>query len=729
MQRNSLDTMDVKFLKGVGPHRAEALSSVGVRTVKDLLFYFPRRYLDRSKILPASRAKEAALTNQEVTFVGKIESVKMVRTRKGGILSVHLKDSSGTIECIWFNGVKYFSKIFKEGNITAFSGRVSLYRGTPCLFHPDYDSLEEESERQLLNTGGIIPVYPSTENLRAVGLDSRGLRKTIFKVIQDIFNDNFYNFEVLADPLPRWIREEHNLIEINSAVRQIHFPKSESELEAAQKRFKFDEFFYIQVLLAIRRSAIKSSQSVVMTKHYNLTRRFVLEVIPFHLTNSQKRVLKEIVDDLKSGRPMMRLLQGDVGSGKTIVALITMLIAVENNCQAAFMAPTEILAQQHYRTMKLFLDRLQVRSTLLIGGQKIAERKAIYREIETGISKIVVGTHALIQERVKFHRLGLAVVDEQHRFGVVQRMMLQEKGRGNGAQQRVEPHLLVMTATPIPRTLALTIYGDLDVSVIREFPRGRRPVMTVLRSDSHRTKIYRFIRDQVVAGRQAYIVYPLIKETEKSDLKAASESFIRLRDEVFPDLKVGLIHGQMTEVEKDSVMIAFKENRISILVATTVIEVGIDVQNATVMVIEHAERFGLSQLHQLRGRIGRGPHQSYCILITNEKYISGENLQSHDEFVAHKRLQAMLQTNDGFKISEIDLELRGPGDFFGPKQSGTPDLHIANLITDKDILSASRKSAFALVANDPHLRNPVNEQIRSRLLSVYKDSLEFLKAN
>ncbi len=721
--------MDVKFLKGVGPRRAEALSTVGVYTVKDLLFYFPRRYLDRSKILQAADAAEAALANQEVTFVGKIESVRILRTRKGRILSVHLRDDSGTIESIWFNGINYFSKIFKEGGFSAFSGKVSLYRDRPCLFHPDYDSLEEESDWQLLNTGGIIPVYSSTENLRRVGLDSRGLRRTIFNLIQNVLNNQTQSIELLIDPLPIEIRQENNLVEINSALRQIHFPESESELESARRRFKFEELFYLQVLLAIRRSAIKSSPSIVMRNYDNLTRRFLHEIVPFPLTNSQKQVLKEIVSDLKSGRPMMRLLQGDVGSGKTVVALISMLIAVENNCQAAFMAPTEILAQQHYRTIKGFLDQLQVTCSLLIGGLKPTERRAIYRDIETGVSKIVVGTHALIQERVRFHNLGLAIVDEQHRFGVVQRMMLQEKGRGNDGQERTEPHLLVMTATPIPRTLALTFYGDLDVSVIKELPGGRRPVRTVLRSDTDRMQIYRFIRDQVIAGRQAYIVYPLVKETERFDLRAASESFVRLRDEVFPDLKVGLIHGQMTELEKEDVMLAFKQNKISILVATTVIEVGIDVQNATVMVIEHAERFGLSQLHQLRGRIGRGRHQSYCILMTDKKYISGENLQSHDEFITRERLQAMIQTTDGFKISEIDLRLRGPGEFFGPKQSGAPNLQMANLITDADILSISRKSAFALVASDPHLRKPVNAQIRFKLLSNYKDSLEFLKAN
>lgn len=713
--------MDVKFLRGVGPRRAEALSTVGVRLVKDLLYYFPRRYLDRSKIIPASSAREA-LTDGEVTFVGKIDSVKVLRTRKGSILSVHLRDSSGIIECVWFHGIKYFSRIFKEGSFSAFSGRVSLYRGIPCLFHPDYDSLEEESDRQLLNTGGIIPLYPTTEALRRVGLDSRGFRKTIFGVFS-------HDIEPLVDPLPPEIREENKLMDINSALKQIHFPRSDNELRAAIRRFKFEELFYLQVLLAIRRSAIKSTQSIAMTKYDNLTKRFVREIIPFHLTNSQKHVLQEIVDDLKSGRPMMRLLQGDVGSGKTIVALITMLIAVENDCQAAFMAPTEILAQQHYRTIKTFLDQLEVPSSLLIGGQKSAERIATYRDIETGVSKIVVGTHALIQEKVKFHRLGLAVVDEQHRFGVVQRMMLQKKGRDNNSQQETEPHLLVMTATPIPRTLALTLYGDLDVSVIKELPHGRKTIKTILSSENNRTKIYAFIKDQVNAGRQVYIVYPLVKETEKLDLKAASESFIRLRDEIFSEFRVGLIHGQMTEVEKDEVMLAFKENRISILVATTVIEVGIDVQNATVMVIEHAERFGLSQLHQLRGRIGRGPYQSYCILIAKEKYISGKNLQDQDDLIAYKRLQAMLQTNDGFKISEIDLELRGPGDFFGPKQSGSPNLQMANLITDVDILSASRRSAFSIVSRDPHLRNPAYAQIRSNLLNTYKDSLEFLKAN
>ncbi|HEY9165643.1 MAG TPA: ATP-dependent DNA helicase RecG [Candidatus Kryptonia bacterium] len=711
----SLSVMDVQYVKGVGPKRSEALEGVGIRNAFDLLNYFPRRYLDRSRILKIADAHSALLIPDEVTFVGRIRSIQPVgRGRR--FLFVKLADETGSIRCVWFNGVQYFIHAFEEGELIAFSGHVTAYQGQPCLVHPDYDHLEDQSDEEFLHTGGIIPVYPTTEGLRRVGLDSRGLRRTIRKLV-----DALDDFIFPDDPLPQPVVTTHSLMSLRDAIASIHFPSDAIQLDRAQRRFKFEELFYLQLLLAIRRNLIVHSAGIPMRTDSELIRKTISELLPFKLTESQKKVLREILSDLKLDHPMHRLLQGDVGSGKTIVALLAILIAVENGYQAAFMAPTEILAAQHYETIRNYLNSHKIASALLIGGQKKDVRADIYSGIESGKTPIIVGTHALIQENVKFSKLGLIVVDEQHRFGVVQRMTLQEKGRN--------PHLLVMTATPIPRTLSLTIYGDLDVSVIDEMPGGRKKIKTALRGESSRSNVYGFIREQVLAGRQVFIVYPLVTETEKSDLKAATQSFIKLRDEIFRGFKVGLIHGQMTETEKNDIMLAFKGNAINILVATTVIEVGIDVPNATVMVIEHADRFGLSQLHQLRGRIGRGVHQSFCILMTQDKLLEEKKLETREEATAFQRLKLFTSTTDGFKIAEYDLAIRGPGEFFGTKQSGLPPLRLSDLIRDREIILQARKAAFKIADVDPHLRSPQHQGLREVLLRNYKDSLEFLKAN
>jgi ATP-dependent DNA helicase RecG len=752
--RHSIAEDDVKYLKGVGPKRAEALASVGITTPLDLLYYFPRRYLDRSRILKIEDAQSALLSPDEVTFVGRIKSIYV---KRGGrqFLFVKLSDETGTLRCVWFNGVQYFSRAFAEGELIAFSGKVTMYQDEPCLIHPDYDHLEDEPDQEaqnfapvqtqdfasLLHTGGIVPVYPTTEGLRRVGLDSRGLRRIIWKLLRSV-----ENYEFPQDVLPADVLSTNSLMNFREALYSIHFPEDEKHLTYSLRRFKFEELFYLQLLLGIRRNLIKLAPGIPMSDGKDhLVGRLTNEVLPFKLTESQKKVLQEIFVDLKSSHPMQRLLQGDVGSGKTIVALIAILIAVENGYQAAFMAPTEILAAQHFATVKQYVDLLGIESAILIGGQKKGVRTQIYSDIEEGKASIIVGTHALIQEKVKFNKLGLIVVDEQHRFGVVQRMALQEKGihphpeplpRGEGAarethrrEEGINPHLLVMTATPIPRTLALTVYGDLDVSVIDEMPGGRKKIKTALRGESQREKVYKFIREQVLAGRQVFIVYPLVNETEKSDLKAATQSFVHLRDEVFRGFKVGLIHGQMTETEKNDIMLAFKKNALNILVATTVIEVGIDVPNVTVMVVEHAERFGLSQLHQLRGRIGRGVHQSYCILMTDEKYLDEKKILTREDAVGYQRLKLFTSTSDGFKIAEYDLMLRGPGEFFGTKQSGLPPLKLANLIKDRDLITQARRSAFKIAQRDPHLRESEHVKLREALLKNYKESLEFLKAS
>ncbi len=716
-----LTEMEVKYVKGVGPRRSEALSAVGIRTAMDLLYYFPRKYLDRTRIYKVGDAAQAILIPEEVTFVGRIKSIRVVRRGHGrGMMFVKIADGTGTMQCVWFNAIQYFANAFKEDEFIAFSGKVTSFQDRPCLIHPDYDHLEDEADEDFLHTGGIIPVYPVTEALRRVGLDSRGLRR----IIRGLFSIQD-QFEYPADAFPKKIISTNSLLGLRDALGSIHFPKEEKQLNYALRRFKFEELFYLQLLLAIRRNLIRHSPGIDMKAPGALVERFAKEVLPFKLTESQKKVLHEVVADLRSGHPMYRLLQGDVGSGKTIVALIAIIIAVENGFQAAFMAPTEILAAQHYGTISQYLAPLGVETSLLIGGQKKNVRDRVYSDIESGRTSVVVGTHAIIQEKVKFNRLGLIVVDEQHRFGVMQRMALQEKAEST----KGEPHILVMTATPIPRTLSLTIYGDLETSVIDEMPVGRKKIRTALRGESNREKVYKFIRDQVLAGRQAFIVYPLVNETEKSDLKAATQSFIRLRDEIFRGFNVGLIHGQMTDAEKNDIMLAFKKNAINILVATTVIEVGIDVPNATVMVVEHADRFGLSQLHQLRGRIGRGIHQSYCILMTEDKYLDEKKIATSDEATANRRLKLFTSTTDGFRIAEFDLMLRGPGEFFGTKQSGMPPLRLAHLIRDRDIIVQARKAAFKLAEEDPHLREKENGRIRESLMRNYKDSFEFLKAN
>ncbi|MGO9482738.1 MAG: ATP-dependent DNA helicase RecG, partial [Candidatus Kryptoniota bacterium] len=666
-------------------------------------------------------ARSALLVPDEVTFVGRIKLMQIAGRGKR-FLFIKLSDETGTMRCIWFNGAQYFINIFKEGELIAFSGKVTMFDEQPCLIHPDYDHLEDEDDEKFLHTGGIIPVYSSTDVLKRVGLDSRGFRRIIRHVMES--SENYYFPE---DDLPKDVRSTNSLMDLKEALAAIHFPKDEKELDYSLRRLKFEELFYLELLLAVRRNLIKHAAGIPMKSGGELVRKLAAEILPFKLTESQKKVLREIIGDMALEHPMHRLLQGDVGSGKTIVALIAIVTAVENGYQAAFMAPTEILATQHFSVIKQYFDALSARgvdsieSAILIGGQKKNERARLYSEIQEGKTSVVVGTHALIQEKVKFNKLGLIVVDEQHRFGVVQRMILQEKGE--------DPHLLVMTATPIPRTLSLTIYGDLDVSVIDEMPTGRKKIKTALRGESNRINVYKFMREQVLAGRQAFIVYPLVNETEKSDLKAATQSFVKLRDEVFRDLKVGLIHGQMTETEKNDIMAGFKKNAINILAATTVIEVGIDIANATVMVIEHAERFGLSQLHQLRGRIGRGPHQSYCILMTEDKYLSEMKIESREEAIAYQRLNLFVSTTDGFKIAEYDLMLRGPGEFFGTKQSGMPALKLADLIKDRDIIIQARRSAFKIAERDPHLREDRHSKMRDMLLKNYKESLEFLKAS
>lgn len=725
--------LPVQYIKGIGPKRAAALRRRGIETVSDLLYYFPFDYIDLRQTEQIGKLHAFINSDSWVTVIGEIRTFDLVGRPPHQRFVAILGDDSGTVQLVFFRSVQYFRKTFSIGDMIAASGKVTSFGKRMQLVHPSIDRLsgeegEEQDLRGFLHTKGIIPKYGSSEEMKDANLNVKGMRRILHEVVEEFV-------PLVEESLSSDILKRNTLVSLQEALRGIHFPQSREELESARRRLKFDEFFTMQLLMALRHKSMKVQvPGISFAVESKLARRLV-DSLPFTLTPSQVKVINEIAADMKSPRPMNRLLQGDVGSGKTVVALIAMLIAVDNGYQTAFMAPTEVLAEQHFRTLASFLRDLDINMRFLIGNQKSKLREDILEDISRGTVQIAVGTHALIQEAVKFAQLGFVVIDEQHRFGVEQRIALREKGLEG--EHGPQPDILVMTATPIPRTLSLTLYGDLDVSVIRELPAHRKSIQTTVRFDSDVRKVYQFIREEVRKGRQAYIVYPLVEESEKIDLKAAKESYEHLKSEIFPDFKVGLLHGRMKSDEKDDVMDALKSRRIDILVATTVIEVGIDIPNATVMMVEHAERFGLSQLHQLRGRVGRGADQSYCILIApdwmrgmmkRDRRSSPDQSVSDDRGTAARRLATMAETTDGFKIAEIDMELRGPGDFFGTRQSGLPALQIANLLTDGEILGVARREAFDLIDADPHLRSPEHRQIRKRFEGRMRDALALLNA-
>ncbi len=691
----NLDT-SVQYIKGIGPKRAELLAEVDIENTEDLITYYPRKYLDRSNLVKINSLEK----EQQVTVIGKVLSREKVLGRKKRYI-VMVGDGTGILQCVWFQGIHYIQNVFKVGEIIAFSGKVSYYRG-PQFIHPEYDKISGEGESDPLHTGCIVPLYPSTEKLRRKGFDSRGFRRIIQRAIKHLQGE-------IGETLSPSLIETHSLMSFSDAIQNIHFPRDWDALKKARKRLKFEELFYIQLYLALQRKKVRiSGQGIQFTKVGELTGKLV-DSLPFELTGAQKKVIREIRRDMKSKEQMSRLLQGDVGSGKTIVSLIAMLIAVENRYQAALMAPTEILAEQHFITIHSLLEELGVKVELFKGSQKSSFKKQALEQLSRGEINIAVGTHALVQEGVQFNKLGFVVIDEQHRFGVMQRAVLGEKGDN--------PDVLVMTATPIPRTLALTLYGDLDVSVLDEMPQGRFPIRTIWRRENKRNEIYEYIRDEVKAGKQAYIVYPLVEESEKLDLQAATIGHQELSQEVFPEYTVGLLHGRMKGEEKEKIMQDFKAGDIQILVATTVIEVGIDVPKAAVMLIEHAERFGLTQLHQLRGRVGRDKEKSICILLTYG-YLTDTAL---------RRIEVMTHTNDGFKIAEEDLQIRGPGELFGTRQHGELNLKIANLMTDQALLEKARKDAFSLVEQDHQLVQEDHAVIKQTYQKRYKGKYSLIR--
>jgi ATP-dependent DNA helicase RecG len=668
----------LKYLKGLGPRRAEILQKeANLATCGDLLEYYPRKYLDYTRVTPIAQA----LLEQEQVFRGRLGAfrVRISPKRNASILTTTLYDGTAWMELIWYHHWHWVQEQFTENQHVLVIGKPTYKGNTLQLSHPEILPLRSDTDIQKLLA--VYPVYPLTEGLRKAGLTHKRFRM----IFQELFQHAHLE---LNDPIPTAIRDRYNLMEVREAYRAMHLPTSLEEANQAAHRFKFQEFFLLQVLLAQRKRLLKSEYTApAFTQVGPLVEVFYHKHLPFALTEAQKRVIRELRRDMGQAVPMNRLIQGDVGSGKTIVALFAALIAVGNGYQVALMAPTEVLAEQHARAFRQWLAPMGIAVGLLTGGIAAAQRKRILTQLESGELPIIIGTHALFQENVRYARLGLTIIDEQHKFGVRQRALLWEKAHPH------RPHNLLMTATPIPRTLALSLYGDVDVSIIDELPPGRQPIKTSVYAYHQRQQAWRLLAEELQKGRQAYIIYPLVEESEKLDLQAVEVGYQEIQ-KAFPHYKVGMIHGKMSSERKEHEMARFKSGQTQILVGTTVIEVGVDVPNATVLIVEHADRFGLSQLHQLRGRVGRGKHASYAI------FIASRDLSEQ----AMERLRALQTYQDGFRISEIDLKLRGPGDFLGTKQSGLPEFRIADIVEDGEILRAAREAAFTLIEEDPHLQ-------------------------
>ncbi|RKY99217.1 MAG: ATP-dependent DNA helicase RecG, partial [Ignavibacteriae bacterium] len=666
----------------------------------------------------------------EVTVIANVVDKEKKRFGKKELLVVHFQDSTGFFECVWFQGVKYFYSLFNEGDIFAISSKPEISKYDKFQFvHPDYDKVTKEESDNFLNTGKIIPFYRIPKELKSGNIGDLSLRRIIYNAVEKYADK-------LEETLPANIIEQNALLPLIETVRNYHFPESKNKLGDALTRLKFEELFYLEILVALRKYNYSTKLTGnTMSMKTKLVQDF-LETLPFNLTSSQLNVLSEIKQDMLSEKPMNRLLQGDVGSGKTIVSIIAMLIAIDNGFQAALMAPTEILADQHTKNIVEMMKKLkkagnskEIKVTLLLGGQKKSERDKHLQDIELQEADIIVGTHAIFEEKVNYNNLGIVVIDEQHRFGVKQRSKLQSKGK--------TPEVLIMSATPIPRTLTMTVYGDLDVSVINELPENRKPVKTVLRGDVKLPEIYEYIVSKSKQGYQSFIVYPLVEDSEKLELKAAETYYNELKNTYLKNLKLGLIHGRMNWKEKEEIMFRFLNKEFDVLISTTVIEVGIDIPEANIILINDSHRFGLSQLHQLRGRVGRGDKQAYCILVTddktaarnNKKIIKPEYLSSAqiEKYKSSIRLQTMIDTTDGFKIAEVDLKLRGPGDIFGTMQSGFPDLKYVDIVTDSELIFKIKKIAFELIKKDSKLKTDCNKVVRINLVKHYSDNLKYAK--
>ncbi len=697
-KRNSISllTDSIQYVKGVGPKRAELFKRLGINTVEDALTHLPRRYEDRGNLRKISQIKFGEI--ETISGIVKAAGINVTTRKRMKIFELVVGDGTGIITAKWFNQ-PYMKNVFKIGQKVILNGKVKMnnYYGYGAeIDNPEYEIIDDDAD-MLLHTGRIVPIYPETS-----GITSRQIR-VIIKTILDTHQSQ------INDYLPSNILEQNKLMPLSAAFSEIHFPEAEKDIallnsgmSEMHRRLAFDEFFFLELGLALRKKDIEKEKREALKINGELTKQLI-DSLPFKLTSAQVRVIDEIKGDLTSPHPMNRLIQGDVGCGKTLVALSAMLMAIENGFQTAIMAPTEILAEQHYLNIKSLINKLSLRVVLLTSSRKDKED---IKAVEDGDASIIIGTHALIQDDIKFKRLGLAVIDEQHKFGVTQRGAIKKKG--------YNLDILIMTATPIPRTLAMSVYGDLDISIIDELPPGRTPIKTMKFYKSHRPEAFKLVEKEIIQGRQCYVIYPLIEESEKVDLKAATEMAEHLKKDIFPEYNLGLLHGRIKTEEKEKIMKDFKEGIINILVSTTVIEVGIDVPNASVMMIEHAERFGLAQLHQLRGRVGRGQYQSYCLLMA-------EYPLSDD---AKRRLDIMVKTNNGFDIADEDLNIRGPGEFFGTRQSGLPELKNTNILRDVKILEAARREAFDLIKKDPLLSMPEHICLRIVLKQKWLEKLE-----
>ena len=683
---------DIKFLKGVGPKRAQVLYQNDINTVSDLLKYYPRKYLDRTNIKKISEL----IINEKVVIIAQVVSMGLKKTKRGKYFQLTVTDETHTLNCLWFHGISWIMEKFSVGDNIALYGKIEFYQGFRII-HPEFDILDNNDDP--INTGRIIPLYASNNVLKNGGFDSRGIRKLLLQVFEKLENTFIDYFDEI-------MLKEQGLLALNKAIYLIHNPENQDSIDQSLYRLKFDEHFFLQLLKALNKKKIELYKGRVFSELGEYAVKIYKE-LNFQLTNSQIKVLRDIRGDLKLEKPMNRLIQGDVGCGKTIVAALTAAIVVGNNSQVAIMAPTEILAEQHYNSFIKHFEKYAINCQLLVSNLKATVKKKIYEELQLGEIHIVVGTHALIQQKVKFNDLGLIIIDEQHRFGVDQRKGLQDKGN--------YPNILSMTATPIPRTLAFTIHGEMDISWINEMPKGRTKINTKLIYKNDINTVYDNMKKEMDKGHYCYIVYPLIEESDKMDLSDATSAYEKLNKTIFNEYSLGFMHGKLPKEDKNHLMSEFNSGGIQCLISTTVIEVGIDNPNATIMVIENAERFGLTQLHQLRGRVGRSSLQSYCYLI-----------QHKQTEISKRRLQIMEKTSDGFIISDEDLKLRGPGDFFGTKQHGYINTGLINFSQDREIITQCRKKAFDIIDEDSKLNLQKNKLIKKEFIENYKSMLEFI---